>query len=71
VVVVVAIEVGMITPPVGLCVYGAKAVAEPDVSLEDIFRGVLPFFLVSLLALLLFIFIPSLSTYLPNIMFEW
>ena len=71
VVVVVAIEIGMITPPVGLCVYGAKAVAEADVSLEDIFKGVLPFFLVSLFALLLFIFVPRLSTYLPNLLFSW
>lgn len=71
VVVVLAIEVGMITPPVGLCVYGAKAVAEKDVTLEDIFRGVFPFFLVSLLGLLLFILVPTLSTFLPNLVFDW
>lgn len=71
VVVIVAIHIGMITPPVGLCVYGAKAVAESDVSLEDIFVGVLPFFLVSLIALLLLIFIPNLSTFLPNLVFPW
>jgi TRAP-type C4-dicarboxylate transport system permease large subunit len=71
VVVIVAIHIGMITPPVGLCVYGAKAVAEKDVSLEDIFRGVIPFFLVSLLALLIFILFPKLSTFLPNLVFPW
>jgi tripartite ATP-independent transporter DctM subunit len=71
VVVVVAIHIGMITPPVGLCVYGAKAVAEKDVSLEDVFKGVAPFFLVSLLALLILIFIPGLSTFLPNLVFPW
>ena len=69
VVVVVAIHVGMITPPVGLCVYGAKAVAESDVTLEDIFRGVVPFFFVSLIALVLFILIPALSTVLPSIVY--
>lgn len=71
VVVVIAIHVGMITPPVGLCVYGAKAVAESDVSLEDIFRGVFPFFLVSLLVLLLFILFPILSTFLPDVVYKW
>lgn len=71
VVVVLAIHVGMITPPVGLCVYGAKAVAEKDVSLEDVFRGVFPFFLVSLLALVIFILVPDLSTFLPNLVFDW
>ncbi len=71
VVVIVAIEIGMITPPVGLCVYAAKAVAEKDVSLEDIFRGTLPFFIVSMAALLIFILYPPLSTYLPSKMFSW
>ena len=71
VVVIVAIHIGMITPPVGLCVYGAKAVAESDVSLDDIFVGVSPFFMVSLLALILLIFLPSLSTFLPNLVFPW
>ncbi len=67
VVVIMAIEIGMITPPVGLCVYGAKAVAEPDVSLEDVFAGSAPFFLVSLAVLILLIFFPPLSTILPGL----
>ena len=71
VVVIVAIEIGMITPPVGLCVYAAKAVAEKDVTLEDIFRGSLPFFFASMIALMIFILFPSLSTYLPMRMFTW
>jgi len=71
VVVIVAIEIGMITPPVGLCFYAAKAVAEKDVTLEDIFRGTMPFFIVSMFALLIFILWPSLSTYLPGKMFRW
>lgn len=71
VVVIVAIEIGMITPPVGLCVYAAKAVAENDVTLEDIFRGSLPFFIVSMIALMIFILFPPLSTFLPARMFSW
>lgn len=71
VVVIVAIEIGMITPPVGLCVYASKAVAEKDVTLEDIFRGSIPFFIVSMIALVIFIFFPSLSTFLPARMFTW
>lgn len=68
VVVVMAIEIGMLTPPVGLCVYGAKAVAEPDVTLEDVFAGSFPFCGISLLVLLLLIFFPPLSTILPSLM---
>jgi C4-dicarboxylate transporter DctM subunit len=68
VVVIMAIEIGMITPPVGLCVYGAKAVAEPDVTLEDVFAGSFPFFVVSMVVLLLLVFFPPLSTILPALM---
>jgi tripartite ATP-independent transporter DctM subunit len=71
VIVILAIEIGMLTPPVGLCVYAAKAVAEKDVTLEDIFRGSIPFFVVSLAALVLFILFPPLSTFLPRQMFAW
>jgi len=71
VIVILAIEIGMLTPPVGLCVYAAKAVAEKDVTLEDIFRGSIPFFLVSLVGLLIFILFPPLSTFLPRQMFAW
>ena len=71
VIVILAIEIGMLTPPVGLCVYAAKAVAEKDVTLEDIFRGSFPFFVVSMVGLLIFILFPPLSTFLPRQMFAW
>ena len=71
VIVILAIEIGMLTPPVGLCVYAAKAVAEKDVALEDIFRGSIPFFVVSVAALAIFILYPPLSTFLPRQMFAW
>lgn len=64
-VVIMAIEIGMITPPVGLCVYGAKAVAEPDVTLEDVFAGMMPFFYASLAALVIMVAFPKLSFILP------
>jgi tripartite ATP-independent transporter DctM subunit len=67
-VVIMAIEIGMITPPVGLCVYGAKAVAEPDVTLEDVFGGMMPFFWASMIALLIMIAFPQLSLILPALM---
>ncbi|MFH1060130.1 MAG: TRAP transporter large permease [Pseudomonadota bacterium] len=68
VVVIMSIEAGLITPPVGLNVYGAYAVAEPDVTLEQIFQGVLPFFLSVWVVIALLIFFPSFSTALPTLM---
>ena len=72
--VVMAIEIGLLTPPVGLNVYTVRSVATQipegrDVSLDDIFRGILPFFLLALLSLAIMIFVPSISTFLPRTMF--
>lgn len=68
VVVIMAIESGLLTPPVGLNVYGAYAVAEKDVRLEDIFVGIIPFFLATWAVLALLIFVPNLTTALPQLM---
>lgn len=69
VVVVMSIEAGLITPPVGLNVYGAYAVADKDVSLEDIFIGVWPFLIAVWIAIAVLILFPPLSTVLPSMMF--
>lgn len=68
--VILAIHVGTITPPVGLNVYAVKGVAEADVSLEDIFIGVTPWFLLMLVALAIVIAFPVLSTTLPDMMIK-
>lgn len=65
---VIAIECGLITPPVGLNVYGAHGAAEPDVSLEDVFKGSFPFFFMMLMAAIIIIAFPGLSMFFPNIM---
>jgi tripartite ATP-independent transporter DctM subunit len=71
VMVAMAIHLGLLTPPVGLNVYGAFAVAEPDVTLENIFSGVMPFFWAVGLAIVLLLFIQPLSTFLPNLMMQF
>jgi C4-dicarboxylate transporter DctM subunit len=72
--VVMAIEIGLLTPPVGLNVYTVRSVAAQvsegeDVSLDDVFRGIVPFFALSLIALAVMILVPSISTLLPTAMF--
>lgn len=62
------IELALITPPVGLNVYIIAGVA-PDISLEDIFRGVAWFFLFEVITLSLLIAFPFLSTWLPMTMY--
>jgi tripartite ATP-independent transporter DctM subunit len=65
-VLILTTQIGNVTPPVGLNLFAVKGIAEPDISLEDIFRGVLPFFFMMCTALAIVISIPSVSTWIPN-----
>ena len=68
--VILAVEAGLVTPPVGLNVYAVKGVAEADVSLEDCFIGAFPFFGMMVVALAVVIAFPVLSTTLPSLMID-
>ncbi|KGJ06641.1 TRAP transporter, DctM subunit [Paracoccus halophilus] len=68
VVAVIVIEMGMITPPVGLNVFVVKGVAE-GVPITTIFRGVGPFLLAMIIGLALIIAIPQIALLIPNSMF--
>ena len=58
-------ELGLITPPVGLNLYVINGIV-PDVRLPVILRGALPFMLCMVLAMLLLCFVPELATWLPD-----
>jgi len=60
------VEIGMITPPVGLNLFVLKATS--DVSMEKIMTGALPFVLVLLTGLLIVSIFPQTCLYLPSIM---
>lgn len=62
VVTVVAVEIGLLTPPFGLSVFVIKSTLDDQrITLVDIFRGTAPFTLMMFLVLLLLIFVPQLS----------
>lgn len=67
VLVVLSLEMGLISPPVGLNVFIVKSVA-PSVALGTIFRGVIPFWLMMMVTLAILIAFPAISLYLPNTM---
>jgi len=67
IVIVVVTEISLITPPVGLNVFVLNGML-PDVSLTTIFRGVTPFWLVDIVRLVLLIFFPTISLWLPSLM---
>ena len=64
VIMVVNLSLGMFTPPFGLNLFVAQSVLGVD--LHTIWRGIVPFFLVQLVALLLITYIPALSLLLAN-----
>jgi C4-dicarboxylate transporter DctM subunit len=65
IVLVMAIEVGMITPPIGMNVFVLFGVAK-NIPLKTIFSGIMPFFYADVLRILLIIFFPSLALWLPE-----
>ncbi|MCG7601280.1 TRAP transporter large permease [Halomonas sp. McH1-25] len=67
VLVVLTLEMGLISPPVGVNVFIVKSAA-PQVPLKDIFIGVMPFWLVMIVAILLMIVFPDIVLVLPNAM---
>lgn len=64
---VIMIEMGMITPPVGLNVFVMQGVAR-DVPLYTIFRGAAPFVLAMVVCIIILIIFPSIALFLPGIM---
>lgn len=69
VLVVIVIEMGLITPPVGLNVFVVKKVAK-DVPMLTIYRGVLPFWMAMFIGLGLIIAFPNIALLIPNSMFN-
>jgi C4-dicarboxylate transporter DctM subunit len=60
-------EMGVITPPVGTNAYVVKTVAG-DVSLEQVFRGIFPFFGAYVVVLALIVAFPTIALWLPAFM---
>ncbi len=69
VLVVLTLEMGLISPPVGINVFIVKSVA-PNVPLGQIFRGVLPFWFAMIVTLSILIAFPQISLLLPDTMFN-
>lgn len=67
IIVIIVVEMGLITPPIGMNVFTVKSVI-PEVPLTTIFRGVVPFIYADVVALALIFLIPAIATVLPGLM---
>lgn len=69
VLVVLTLEMGLISPPVGVNLFVVKSVAN-NMPLVHIFVGAIPFWLAMLLALVLLVAFPQITLFLPNTMIK-
>ena len=67
IVVIIVVEIGLITPPIGLNVFVVQSMVD-NVTLGQIFQGISPFFFASVVGLLLIIYFPIIALWLPNLM---
>jgi C4-dicarboxylate transporter DctM subunit len=65
VVLTINMEIGLISPPVGLNLYVINGIA-PDISLKTILTGSLPFVACMVIAIILLCIFPGLATWLPD-----
>ncbi len=65
IIVVKMVEICLITPPIGLNCYVVNGV-RPDIPLQDVFRGIGPFFIADVLTVALFVAFPQLILWLPQ-----
>jgi tripartite ATP-independent transporter DctM subunit len=65
VIMTVNLEIGLVTPPVGLNLYVVKNIA-PDVPMSHVLLGVVPFVMIDLLVIVLLCVWPELALWLPN-----
>ncbi|MBN2298287.1 MAG: TRAP transporter large permease subunit [Deltaproteobacteria bacterium] len=62
-----ATVIGYITPPFGLNIFYMKGVVPDNITLSDIYRGVIPFCFIKIGVLILCLLFPALLTWLPSL----
>ena len=63
--VAMALQTSFLTPPVGFALFYLKGVCPPNVRISDIYKGVTPFIILQIIALLILVFWPQLVLWLP------
>lgn len=66
IIMVVNLAIGFITPPIGVNLFVATGLS--GMKLDDVARGVIPFLIVCIIALLIITYIPAISLFLPSLM---
>jgi TRAP-type C4-dicarboxylate transport system permease large subunit len=65
--VLIATNLGSITPPVALNIFALKGIAK-DIPISVMYTGIMPFVFASIAAMLIVFFVPGISTWLPSLL---
>jgi tripartite ATP-independent transporter DctM subunit len=63
------LQTSFLTPPVAMAAYYLKGVAPPHVTLDEIFKGVMPYQLIVIVAMVILYQFPELATWLPKVVY--
>lgn len=63
----ILLQIGQFTPPVGMSLFALKGVSPKEVTLNHIIRGVIPFLIIDIIAVIVIVVFPGVVTFLPSI----
>ena len=63
----VVLQTSFITPPVGFALFYVKGVAPQGVTIKNIYRGIIPFVILQIIAVAIVFSIPEIVTWHPNV----
>ena len=66
----VNLQTSFLTPPFGFALFYMKGVAPPDIKIQNIYKGIIPFVLLQLIGLILVISFPQIALWLPSLILE-
>jgi len=68
--VAVTLQTSFLTPPVGFAIFYLRGVCPHEVTLRDLYVGVIPFIILQVIGLLLVVFLPELVLWLPSVAYQ-
>lgn len=63
----ILLQIGQFTPPVGLSLFVMKGVSPPEVTMNDIIKGAIPFLIIDLIAVAIIVLVPPIVTVIPGL----
>jgi TRAP-type mannitol/chloroaromatic compound transport system permease large subunit len=69
VLIAINLQTSFLTPPFGFSLFYLRGAAPPEITTGDIYKGVIPFILLQILAILVVYLAPPIATVLPGLLF--